>query len=135
MIFLDNDVLAEFRRQNPDRAVVSYLQQHRSEQWFVPSVVLYEFLSFHSSEARQNQERQQIQSRVDGIAPLDDEAAAEAAAIESKLDTAGTSLDGADLLIAGIARSRGGTLATRNKNDFDKPPIHQLMDIDIVTTS
>lgn len=132
MIFLDNDVLNEFRRPDPDESVVSYLQQHRSEQWFVPSVVLYEFVSYHDTRADQNRERTQIESRVDGIAPLDGDAATEAANIEASLSRAGTSLDTADLLIAGIARDRGGRLATRNENDFDKRPVHELLDVDIV---
>lgn len=132
MIFLDNDVLNAFRQPNPDQTVLSYLQTHRSEQWLIPSIVLYEFVSYYDTRAKQNRERQQITARVDGIAALDESAAAEAANIEANLDAAGTSLDTADLLIAAIARDRGGTLVTRNKNDFDKSPIHHLMDVDIV---
>lgn len=132
MIFLDDDVLNEFRRPDPDPAVLSYLQNRQSDQWLVPSIVLYEFLSFHRSQAKRNRERQQIQSRVDGIVPLDENAAAEAANIETSLESAGTSLDTGDLLIAAIARDRGATLTTRNENDFDKTPIHDLMDVDIV---
>lgn len=132
MIVLDNDVLVEFRRPNPDPVVLSYLQSHRSDPWLVPSVVLYEFLSFYDSTSKQDQERRAIKARVDGIASLDEGGAAEAAAIKSKLSSVGTSLDARDLLIAATARERGGTLATRNKNDFDKQPIHQLMSVDIV---
>jgi predicted nucleic acid-binding protein len=134
MIFLDNDVLNAFRQPIPDDTVVSYLQEHRSKQWLVSSIVLYEFLSYHDTKAKQNRERRQIKSRVDGIAPLDESAAAEAANIGARLSAAGTSLDTGDLLIAAIARDQGGTLATKNKTDFDKTPIHELMDVDIVST-
>lgn len=131
MICLDNDVLDGFVRPNPDPDVISYLSKHQNDQWIVPSVVLYEFLSFYSP-SMQNRRRQQLNQRVDTIASLDADAASEAAKMEANLQNAGTSLDTADLLIAAIARDQGATLATRNKTDFDKQPIHQLMDVDIV---
>ena len=134
MIFLDNDVLDGFVRPDPDSAVLSYLSSHQSEQWIVPSVVLYEFLSFYNSQSDRNLKRRQLKNRIDGIAPLDEHAAAEAADLEVSLRKIGTSLETGDLLIAATARNRGGTLATRNKNDFDKTPTHQLMDVDIVDT-
>jgi predicted nucleic acid-binding protein len=80
----------------------------------------------------QNRRRQQLNQRVDKIASLDADAASEAAKMEADLQNAGASLNTADLLIAAIARDQGATLATGNKNDFDKQPIHQLMDVDIV---
>lgn len=131
MICLDNDVLDGFVRPNPDPDVISYLSNHQNDQWIVPSVVLYEFLSFYNS-SMQNRRRQQLNQRVDKIASLDEDAASEAAKIEANLQNAGASLNTADLLIAAIARDQGATLATRNKNDFDKQPIRQLMDVDIV---
>jgi predicted nucleic acid-binding protein len=73
-----------------------------------------------------------VEKRVDAVQPLDADAALEASDIENLLGSSGTSLGAGDLLIAAIARDLGATLATRNKNDFDKQPIHQLMDIDIV---
>jgi predicted nucleic acid-binding protein len=134
MIVLDNDVLAEFRKPDPKPSVVSYLQQHRTDKWLLSAVVLYEFLSFYSSQSKQNAEREKIMSRVDGIVPLDAAVSAEAASIEASLDSVGVSLDTADLLIAATAREHSATLATGNKNDFDKPPIRQLLEIDLVDT-
>lgn len=131
MICLDNDVLDGFVRPNPDPDVIPYLSNRQNDQWIVPSVVLYEFLSFYNS-SMQNRRRQQLNQRVDKIASLDEDAASEAAKIEANLQNAGASLNTADLLIAAIARDQGATLATRNKNDFDKQPIRQLMDVDIV---
>jgi len=43
-----------------------------------------------------------------------------------------TSLDTGDLLVAATAHRHGGTLATADKNDFDKPQIRQLLNVDIV---
>ena len=37
-----------------------------------------------------------------------------------------------DLLVAVIARETDCSLVTRNKNDFDKTPVHQLLDVDII---
>ncbi len=37
-----------------------------------------------------------------------------------------------DLFVAATARSAGATLATANRNDFDKAPVHELIDVDIV---
>ncbi|RXK47452.1 type II toxin-antitoxin system VapC family toxin [Halorientalis pallida] len=132
MIVLDTDVLVEYARPNSDPAVTSYLTQRTDEQWIVPSVGLYEYLSFYGSQSRRRTERKQVESRVDAVLPLDTDAALEASDIENLLSSSGTSLDPGDLLIAAIARSRNATLATRNKNDFDKQPVHQLMDVDIV---
>jgi len=61
--------------------------------------------------------------------------AVEAANMRARLETAGTDLDLADLLAAATAREAGATFVTANVNDFDKTPIHQLMDIDVVSHS
>lgn len=132
MIVLDTDVLVEWGRPNTAQAVHSYLSRRTDEQWVVPSVGLYEYLNYYNSQSRRRTERRRITNRVDGIVPFDTDAALEASDIENLLAQSGTSLGAGDLLVAAIARSRGGTLATRNKNDFDKKPIHQLMDVDIV---
>jgi predicted nucleic acid-binding protein len=96
---------------------------------------LYEFLSYYDSQSRRRQERRQVESRVDAVLPFDADCALEAATIENLLDSAGTSLDAGDLLIAAIARNAGARLATANKNDFDKEPIRQLLDVDVIETS
>lgn len=132
MIVLDTDVLVEYARPNTDPAVMSYLSQRADEQWIVPAVAMYEYLTYFDSQSRRRNERHQIERRVDAVLPFDANAALEASDIENLLRASGTSLGGGDLLIAAIAREQGATLATRNKNDFDKQPIHQLMDVDIV---
>jgi predicted nucleic acid-binding protein len=40
----------------------------------------------------------------------------------------------ADLLHAATARANGATFVTCDASDFDKAPLHQLMDIDIIKT-
>jgi predicted nucleic acid-binding protein len=132
MICLDHDVLRKFADPDPDPNVVTYLSQHRGDIWILPSLVLFEYLQLYSSQSRIRTERSQIEHVVDEVAPLDGDVAAQAANMNARLASAGTSLDLADLLIAATARENNATLATANKHDFDKPPIHQLMDIDIV---
>jgi len=42
--------------------------------------------------------------------------------------------DCADLLNLATAHTAGGTFLTRNKDDFDKEPLHELADVDVVPT-
>ncbi|PSP51160.1 VapC toxin family PIN domain ribonuclease [Halobacteriales archaeon QS_5_68_33] len=136
MLYLDNDVLRKFARPDPDPAVVDYLSRHGSEPWGISTVVLYEFLSYYSSAGTRQKRLQTLKTDVvDDIAAFDEDAAVEAASMDSSLEDANASLDAADLMIAATARRYGGTLVTANKRDFDKRPIHQLMDVDIVDVS
>lgn len=136
MLYLDNDVLRKFAKPDPDPRVVDYLDRHRSVPWGVSTVVLYEFLSYYDSPGTRQERLHTLKTRVvDDIAPFDEDAAVEAAGMESSLDGVNSSLDAADLMIAATARQRGGILATANKRDFDKRPVRQLLDIDIVDVS
>jgi predicted nucleic acid-binding protein len=135
MLCLDNDVLRKYARPEPDENVVSYLAGHSSEPWIVPSVVLFEYLQHFEAQHRISNERQQIETTFDAVAPMNAAVAEEAANLRARLAEAGTSLDVPDLLVAATARTEGATLATANKNDFDKTPIHELLTVDIVPTS
>jgi tRNA(fMet)-specific endonuclease VapC len=39
------------------------------------------------------------------------------------------------LLNLATAYAAGGTFVTHNKRDFDKPPIHDIADVDVIHTS
>jgi predicted nucleic acid-binding protein len=132
MIVLDNDVLVGWARANTDPEVHAYLSERTNEQWFLTGVGLYEYLTFFDDQSRRRRERRALEQRIDGVLPLDADAAAAAADMENLLAAAGTSLDEADLLVAATARSRRATFATRNRNDFDKAPVHELLDVDLV---
>jgi predicted nucleic acid-binding protein len=56
---------------------------------------------------------------ADQVLPVDEAAAAHYAAIASTRERAGKPIAGFDALIAGVCRSRGARLATRNQPDFD----------------
>ena len=132
MICLDNDVFSRYASEQSYPAVSEYLASHSTQQWAVPSIVLFEYLQRYSAHGRIQKERRTAEQSVDTIIPVDADVAAEAANIRARLATTETTLDVPDLLIAAAARDRGATLVTRNKNDFDKTPIHELMSVDII---
>lgn len=134
MLYLDNDVLAKFARPNPDSEVVQYLKNRSAEPWAISALVAFEFVSFYP-QSQQGEKLQQLERDVlNEISPIDARTSLEAARIRSLLDNTGTSLDTGDLLVAATARQHDGTLATCNKNDFDKEPIYELLDVEIVPT-
>ena len=135
MLYLDNDVLAKYARPDPDPKVVQYLKQRSADPWGISAIVAYEFVSFYEQSVRRDKLRQLDTGVVDEITPIDAETSIEAADLQTSLTTAGTSLDTGDLLVAATARQHDGTLATANRNDFDKSPVHQLLDVDIVPTT
>jgi predicted nucleic acid-binding protein len=134
MILLDNNIIRKYARPDPDEAVLNYLSDHRTDPWGISALVLYEFLSYYDTQSKQRAQRAQLMEVVDDVIAFDAETAAEAASMESSLDSAGVSLNNVDLLIAATARQQQATFVTADKNDFDKTPIHELLDIDIVNT-
>jgi len=132
MIVLDRDVLVKLR--NSEEAIVQHLQQYSTEEWTLPSHVAWESFQFHSSRVDMLQEQQHLRSSFDRILPFTDDTALEAAYIDQKLQSQGITLDAVDLLNLATAHEVGGLFVTHNSNDFDKEPIKQLADIDIVHT-
>jgi len=130
MIVLDRDVLVGLG--NSDPPVIQHLQQHRSEEWTLPAVVAWESYRAESSRSDMIREQTQLRSEFDRIVGFSDDTALEAAYIDQKLQEQGLSVDTADLLNLATAHELGATFLTRNKNDFDKTPIQQLVDLEIV---
>lgn len=135
MILLDNNIIRKYARPDPDEAVLNYLSKHRTEPWGISALVLFEFLSYYDTQSKQRTRRSQLTQAIDDVISFDGDTAAEAASMESSLEAAGVSLDEADLLIAATARQHQATFVTADKNDFDKSPLHELMDIDIIDAS
>ncbi|MFB6150557.1 MAG: type II toxin-antitoxin system VapC family toxin [Haloarculaceae archaeon] len=133
MICLDNDVFSRYASRNSYPFIDRYLSNHVDETWILPSLVLFEYLDKYDSHSTIRSQRLRAVESVDAVADLSADVAVEAANLRARLATTNAGLDLADLLIAATARERGATLATANKNDFDKEPIHDLMDVDIVT--
>ena len=135
MILLDNNIIRKYARPDPDEAVLNYLSDHRTEPWAISAIVLFEFLSYYDTQSKQRTRRSQLTQAVDNVISFDGDTAAEAASMDSSLEAAGISLDDADLLVAATARQHQATFVTADKNDFDRTPLHELMDVDIVNTS
>jgi predicted nucleic acid-binding protein len=133
MICLDNDVFSRYASRQSYPAVEQYLSEHTGESWLLPSLVLFEYLKRYDSHNRIQRERTNAEQSVHAVVDIDAAVATQAANLRARLATTDTTLDLADLLITATAREHGATLATRNKNDFDKSPIHELIDVDIVS--
>lgn len=135
MICLDNSVLRKFADPEPDPTVVTYLENHASDTWIVPAVIAYEFYSAEASRQEVQRLQGDLQEAVDEIRPFTDDVAVEAAVLEGSLRRQDRSLATADLLSAATAREAGATFATADRRDFDKKPLHELLDIDVIDVS
>jgi predicted nucleic acid-binding protein len=132
MICLDNDIFSRYASERAYPSVDRYLADHAEEPWILPSIVLFEYLKRYDSHNTIERQRRNAEQSVDAVAELNADITMEAANLRARLATADTALDLADLLIAATAREHGATLATANKNDFDKQAIHELLDIDVI---
>ena len=127
MIILDTNVISEVMRNEPDPAVVSWLDgQPRASVW-TTSINVYEIRAgLHAMPAGKRRTsrllsfeyilREAIQGRV---AAFDLEAALLAAELEASRSVRGRSVDPRDTMIAGIVMASRATLATRNVKHFE----------------
>lgn len=127
MIVLDTNVLSEFMRPQPDERVVAWLNRQSRSNLFTTAVTRGEML-YGVMILPDGQRKTRLQQEVTAIFAVDmagrvlpyDEAAADAhAAIAAARRTQGRPVGQSDVMIAGIARSHGATLATRNVRDFE----------------
>ena len=132
MIVLDRDVLVKLRNSN--RTVIQHLQQYRTDEWTIPSHVAWESCQRHSSRTAMAKELQHLRSSFDRILPFTCDTALEAAYLDEKLQSHGVVLDPVDLLNLATAREATGTFVTHNKNDFDRPPVREIAEVDVILT-
>jgi len=130
MIVLDRDVLVGLG--NSDPRVIQHLQEYRSEEWTIPAIVAWESYKAESSRSDMLHEQTKLRSNFDRILDFNDDTALEAAYLDDKLQNQGVSIDVADLLNLATAHEKGATFLTRNGNDLDKAPVHELVDLDVV---
>jgi len=119
MIVADSDVLIDaLRGRQP--AMGRLAREIRAGTLCTTAVSVFELLS----GARSPAEREIVRAllRALKILPFDNGAAEEAAEIRRFLDAEGTPLPMADSLIAGICRSTGALLLTRNRKHFERVP-------------
>jgi len=96
---------------------------------------MWESFQYHTNRADMLQEKHHLQSNFDRILSFTDDTALEASYLDNKLQSQGVTLDVVDLFNLATAYTEGGTFVTHNKNDFDKGPVHSLVDVDVVHTS
>ena len=132
MIVLDRDVLVKLRNSNP--VVVRHLQQYRTDEWTITAHVAWESYQYHRSRTEKRQEQHHLRAHFDRILSFTDDTALEASYLDDKLQSKDITLDAVDLFNLAAAYAEGGTFITHNKQDFDRPMIHSLADVDVVHT-
>ena len=128
MILLDTNVISALMQRQPDPVVVAWLNAQSPQQIWLPSVVVFELrfgASIHPEQHRQVDLHERLdrllEQLIEGrIAPLDGQAAQQAAQLAAWRQAKGTSVDLRDTL---IALARGAMLATRNHRHFNDTTI------------
>lgn len=127
MIVLDTNVLSELIRPQPDDRVVAWLTRQARSNLFTTAVTRGEML-FGVLILPDGRRRTRLLREVAAIFAEDmagrvlpyDHAAADAhAVVAASRRSRGRPVGQSDAMIAGIARSREATLATRNERDFE----------------
>ncbi len=126
MIILDTNVISACMRPMKNRPVIDWLNRQPVEQIWTTTVTLFELrygiekLTAPSHKAELEAAWQELGSVIfaDRILTFDQRAARAAADLAAMRAQKGRSVDSRDTFIAGIALSRGATLATRNIRDF-----------------
>lgn len=127
MIVLDTNVLSEFLRPRPQPKVVDWLLEQTRSMVFTTAIsrgeMLYGVMILPDGQrkARLLQEVLAVFATdlAGRILPYDSAAADAHAEFAAMRRAQGRPIAQSDAMIAGIARSRGATLATRNLRDFE----------------
>jgi len=134
MIVLDNDVLVKLGGADPDPDVVSHMQQYSHEEWTVPALVAFEFYRSCDTRPEMERARRALSDQLDRIVDFTGRTALEAAYLDERLRSQDVVLPPIDLLNLATAHAEEATFVTHNKNDFDKPALLSLVDVDVVHT-
>lgn len=127
MIVLDTNVLSELIRPVPDLGVLAWMEAQPADGLFTTAITRGEML-FGARILPTGRRRDDLLAEIEAIFSIDmagrvlpyDESAADAhAEIAVRRRGQGRPSSQSDLMIAGIVRSLGATLATRNVRDFE----------------
>jgi predicted nucleic acid-binding protein len=126
VIVLDTNVISELMRQDPDDAVVRWVDQYPADEVFITSVTAAE-LTYGVARLPDGQRKTTLAGKVselltedfqDQILPFDGMAAGYYGDIAATREQQGRPISMADAQIAAICRRFVGCLATRNGKDF-----------------
>ncbi len=126
MIILDTNVLSALMREEPEPAVIRWLDQQAAESIWITSLTLFEVQlgiallpKGKRKTALEAAFTTLLQTDLENrVLDFDSTAALEAAALAAVRQRAGRPVDMRDTQIAGIALARRATLATRNVKHF-----------------
>ena len=126
MIILDTNVISACMRPAKNRPVIEWLNSKPAEEIWTTTVTLFELrygierLMAGSQKSELEASWQEFGSILfgDRILSLDLCAARAAAELAAARSRKGRTVDSRDTFIAGIALSRGATVATRNIRDY-----------------
>jgi hypothetical protein len=126
MIVLDTNVVSELMRSEPAPQVTDWVRRRDGRELRMTSITLAE-IRYGIARLPEGRRKQVLlgtaddifQSFPDQMLPVDEAAAEHYATIASARERAGKPIAAFDALIAGVCRSRGAALATRNLPDFD----------------
>jgi len=126
VIILDTNVLSEALRPEPDAAVMAWLAAQSTAAMFTTTVTRADLLygvGLLPAGRRHDDLHAAVVAILDEdmagrVLPFDKDAADAYADIAVARKRAGQPLSQFDAMIAGIARSRGATVATHNSSDF-----------------
>lgn len=117
---LDTNVVVHYLKGDP--VIVARITSARRGELAIPAVVLYE-LEYGTLRsrlpARRREQLEQGLSQLDHV-PFDSKAALAAAGIRFELESRGLAIGPLDVLIAGVAMSRGAALVTNNSVEFSR---------------
>jgi toxin FitB len=126
MIILDTNVLSELIRQEPDPAVVRWLDLQPSSSIWTTSITLMEMRSgllYLPAGKRKIQITKEVEAMLreeieERYAVFDTDAAEESAKLMAARKLNGRPVELRDTMLAGIVLSRRAILATRNASHF-----------------
>jgi predicted nucleic acid-binding protein len=126
VIILDTNVLSALMRDEPDHAVVGWLDTQPTESIWTTSITVFEVRTgldlLDATRRRQRLEAafdRLLTDDLDGrVLAFDTPAAQAAGAVVARRQRAGRSVEVRDAQIAGISLARKATLATRNTRHF-----------------
>jgi len=127
VIVLDTNVLSEALRPSPDAGVLNWLGGQSGSSVFTTRMTrgeLFYGVRLLPDGQRRRQLLEALQAIFDDdfagqVLSFDQDAADAFARIAASRKKAGRPISQLDAMIAGITRSRGAGLATRNTKDFD----------------
>jgi predicted nucleic acid-binding protein len=127
MILIDTNVVSEAMRQQPDQAVIAWLNGQSWDSLFLCTPVLAE-LHYRIERLATGRHKELLTDALDRIESdlyrgrilsFDQSAAADYGRLTVKRERQGRRMQQMDALIAAIALAHGATVATRDTSDFE----------------